>query len=121
MEDRAPGGTAVHALRPHEIEEILELEREWRAQLDSQLKDTQKRLAAAEKARDVAIATVEQAASSRSSRSRRPRPRDSRSSVWSAIEARVDADLALGRHAELIGELEPLVAAHPTASDLPAT
>src|SRR4051812_21997429 len=31
-----------------------------------------------------------------------------------ALEARVEADLALGRHAELVGELEPLVAAHPT-------
>ena len=32
----------------------------------------------------------------------------------SALEARVDADLALGRHADLVGELESLVAAHPT-------
>src|SRR6266545_1761598 len=31
----------------------------------------------------------------------------------SALEARVDADLALGRHAELVGELRTLVAAHP--------
>src|SRR5262245_48632645 len=30
-----------------------------------------------------------------------------------AIEDRVDADLALGRHAELVAELEPLVAEHP--------
>ena len=30
-----------------------------------------------------------------------------------AIELRVDADLALGRHDELIGELEELVAVHP--------
>ncbi|MGE5689144.1 MAG: BTAD domain-containing putative transcriptional regulator [Pseudomonadota bacterium] len=29
-----------------------------------------------------------------------------------ALEDRIDADLALGRHAELIAELEPLVAAH---------
>jgi DNA-binding SARP family transcriptional activator len=31
----------------------------------------------------------------------------------SALEERIDADLALGRHAELIGELESLVAAYP--------
>src|SRR4051794_29117385 len=30
-----------------------------------------------------------------------------------ALEERVDADLALGRHAALVGELESLVAAHP--------
>jgi predicted ATPase/DNA-binding SARP family transcriptional activator len=30
-----------------------------------------------------------------------------------AVEQRLDADLALGRHDELVGELEPLVAAHP--------
>jgi predicted ATPase/DNA-binding SARP family transcriptional activator len=30
-----------------------------------------------------------------------------------ALEQRVDADLALGRHAELVGELEALVTAHP--------
>jgi DNA-binding SARP family transcriptional activator len=30
-----------------------------------------------------------------------------------ALEARIDADLALGRHAELVGELERLVADHP--------
>src|SRR5215203_5493463 len=30
-----------------------------------------------------------------------------------ALEARVDADLALGRHAQLTGELAQLVAAHP--------
>ena len=31
----------------------------------------------------------------------------------SAVEERVEADLALGRHSELVGELEALVAAHP--------
>ena len=31
----------------------------------------------------------------------------------SVLEQRIDADLALGRHAELIGELEALVARHP--------
>ena len=41
---------------------------ELRAQLDSQLKDSQKRLAAAEKARDAAIAAVEQAARGRTPR-----------------------------------------------------
>jgi DNA-binding SARP family transcriptional activator/WD40 repeat protein len=30
-----------------------------------------------------------------------------------ALEARVEADLALGRHAELVGELEQLLTAHP--------
>ena len=30
-----------------------------------------------------------------------------------ALEARIDADLELGRHAELVGELETLVAEHP--------
>ena len=30
-----------------------------------------------------------------------------------ALEERIDADLALGRHAELVGELEGLVAEHP--------
>ena len=32
---------------------------------------------------------------------------------WAALEERIDADLALGRHAELVGELEALVAEHP--------
>ena len=32
---------------------------------------------------------------------------------FAALEIRIDADLALGRHAELIGELEALIAAHP--------
>jgi DNA-binding SARP family transcriptional activator len=31
-----------------------------------------------------------------------------------ALEQRVEADLALGRHAELVGELDTLVAQHPT-------
>jgi len=31
----------------------------------------------------------------------------------SALEERIEADLALGRHLELVGELESLVAAHP--------
>src|SRR2546429_438762 len=31
----------------------------------------------------------------------------------SAVEQRVDADLALGRHAELVGELESLAKEHP--------
>jgi DNA-binding SARP family transcriptional activator len=31
----------------------------------------------------------------------------------SALEERIDCDLALGRHHELVSELEPLVAAHP--------
>ena len=32
-----------------------------------------------------------------------------------ALEARVEADLAAGRHAELVGELQQLVAEHPDA------
>jgi DNA-binding SARP family transcriptional activator len=32
---------------------------------------------------------------------------------WAALEARIDADLACGRHAELVGELQALIAAHP--------
>ena len=31
----------------------------------------------------------------------------------SALEQRIEADLALGRHAELVGELEALVSEHP--------
>ena len=45
-----------------------ERRRELRAQLDSQLNDSQKRLTAAEKARDAAIAAVEQAARGRTPR-----------------------------------------------------
>ena len=36
----------------------------------------------------------------------------------SALEARVDADLAAGRHAVVVGELERLVALHPTRERL---
>jgi DNA-binding SARP family transcriptional activator len=32
---------------------------------------------------------------------------------WAALEQRIDADLASARHAELVGELEALVAEHP--------
>ena len=32
---------------------------------------------------------------------------------WTALELRIDADLAAGRHADVIGELEALIAAHP--------
>jgi hypothetical protein len=35
-----------------------------------------------------------------------------------AVELRIDADLALGRHRELVGELEALVAEHPLREDL---
>ena len=47
------------------------------------------------------------------SRSPRPRSPGSRSCALAALEQRIDADLALGRHAELVGELEALVAEHP--------
>ena len=36
------------------------------------------------------------------------------------VEARIDADLALGRHADLVAELEHLVAAHPVREHLRA-
>src|SRR5262245_27329269 len=39
---------------------------------------------------------------------------------WAALEQRVDADLACGRHAELVGELEALVAEHPLRERLRA-
>ena len=32
---------------------------------------------------------------------------------WAALEQRIDADLATGRHAELVGELKALIAEHP--------
>jgi len=32
---------------------------------------------------------------------------------WAALEARIDAELACGRHAELVGELQALIAEHP--------
>jgi predicted ATPase/DNA-binding SARP family transcriptional activator len=35
-----------------------------------------------------------------------------------ALEARIDADLALGRHGDVVGELEPLVAEHPLREHL---
>jgi DNA-binding SARP family transcriptional activator len=38
--------------------------------------------------------------------------------VLSATEARIDAELALGRHREVVRELERLVAAHPDREDL---
>ena len=38
--------------------------------------------------------------------------------VLSAIEARIEAELALGRHREVVRELERLVAAHPGREDL---
>jgi len=39
---------------------------------------------------------------------------------WAALEQRVDADLAAGRHAELVGELGALVAEHPLRERLRA-
>ena len=38
-----------------------------------------------------------------------------------ALEQRIEADLALGRHAELVGELEALVAEHRCASGCAAS
>jgi DNA-binding SARP family transcriptional activator len=37
---------------------------------------------------------------------------------WFALERRIDADLAGGRHAELVGELEALIAEHPLREHL---
>ena len=37
---------------------------------------------------------------------------------WFALEGRIDADLAGGRHAELVGELEALIAEHPLREHL---
>jgi DNA-binding SARP family transcriptional activator len=37
---------------------------------------------------------------------------------WAALEARIDADLARGRHADLVGELQALVAEHPLREHL---
>jgi DNA-binding SARP family transcriptional activator len=39
---------------------------------------------------------------------------------WAAVERRIDADLATGRHTELIGELEALIAEHPLRERLRA-
>jgi DNA-binding SARP family transcriptional activator len=38
---------------------------------------------------------------------------------WVALEQRIEADLASGRHAELVGELEALIAEHPLRERLP--
>ena len=38
--------------------------------------------------------------------------------VLSATEARIEAELAVGRHREVVRELEQLVAAHPDREDL---
>ena len=40
-------------------------------------------------------------------------PSASRNSAWSALEERIEAELELGHHAELVAELEALVAEHP--------
>ena len=49
------------------------------------------------------------------SRSRASRRRSSTSCHLACLEDRIDADLALGRHAELVGELESLVSRQPAA------
>ena len=54
------------------------------------------------------------------SRSRRPRSPRLEELRWAALEQRIDADLAAGRHAELVGELEALIAAHPLRERLRA-
>ena len=50
---------------------------------------------------------------SSTSRSPRPRSRGSRSSARCRSRSAIEADLALGRHAELVSELEALVQAQP--------
>ena len=52
--------------------------------------------------------------------SRSPRSLGSRSCGRAALEQRIDADLALGRHAELVGELEALLREHPLRERLRA-
>ena len=47
------------------------------------------------------------------SRLRPPRPPTSTRCAIACVEDRIDADLALGQHADLIGELRVLVAGHP--------
>jgi DNA-binding SARP family transcriptional activator len=37
---------------------------------------------------------------------------------WAALEQRIEADLAAGRHAELVGELEALITEHPVRERL---
>ena len=49
----------------------------------------------------------------RTSRSRRPRSLGSRTSAWPRSSSSIDAKLALGRHTEVIAELERLVDEHP--------
>ena len=60
-----------------------------------------------------AVARARRWPTSRTSRSRRPRSPGSRSGARWRSERRIDADLALGRHADLVAELEALVAEHP--------
>ncbi len=57
---------------------------------------------------------------SATSRSRPARPSASRSCASACLGARIDADLALGRHADLVGELQALVAEHPLRESLRA-
>ena len=54
------------------------------------------------------------------SRSRRARSPGCEEDRLAALEDRIDADLALGRHAALIGELEALVREHPLRERLQA-
>lgn len=64
----SPARIALADVARERAQAALDAERELRAQLDGQLKDSQKRLAAAEKARDAAIAALEQAARGRTPR-----------------------------------------------------
>ena len=62
--------------------------------------------AAAGSARRWSCGAGRRSRSSRRSRSRRRRGRGSRSFAIAALEGRLEADLLLGRHGELVGELE---------------
>ena len=53
---------------------------------------------------------------SRTSRSRTRRSSGSKRFGWRQSERRIDAELAIGRHAELVGELQELVARPPSGS-----
>ena len=82
-----------------------------------QLADEARRAAPESAARKLtealAMGAARRSRTSPTSRSRRSRSPGLRRCAWPALEQRIDADLARGRHAELVGELEALVARCP--------
>ena len=62
---------------------------------------------------------VRRSRSSRSTTSRRPRSGRLEELRLVALEERIEADLELGRHGDVVGELEALVARAPAARDVP--